>query len=160
MAAHDLAELGTPRQLRPEEDHLALEGALLQCPAHDGEDLVILEGLGQIVERAELHRRHRRAHGLHGGDEDHLHLLVDGLDPLEDLDAVHSREADVEEDEVDFARSDDLDGLAPVDRFEQLVVVLQDEAEGLPQPVVVVDDEDDGPHRLRRLDPLGGTKLP
>ena len=40
---------------------------------------------------------------LHGGDQDDLQLLVERLDALEHLDAVHPRQPDVEEHQVDLA---------------------------------------------------------
>src|SRR5947207_3429363 len=75
--------------------------------------MVLLEGLGEVVEGAELHGGHGRAHGLHGGDEDHLHRLVDGLDALEDLDAVHAGQADVEQHQVDLRGAQHVEGGGP-----------------------------------------------
>ena len=49
--------------------------------------------------------------GLDGGDQHDLELLVDGLDALEHLDAVHAGQPDVEQHEVDLAGADDVEGL-------------------------------------------------
>ena len=100
VLADQLVEVALPRQLRPEVDHLAVEGAPLERAADQGQDLVLVERLGHVVERAELHGGHRGADGLDGGHQDHLDVLVDRLDPLQDLDAVHARQPHVQEDEV------------------------------------------------------------
>ena len=143
-AAHQLVGVLLARQLGPEVDDLAAECPLLQRPADERQDLVFLEGLGDVVERPELHRRHRRAHRLDRGDEDDLHVLVEGLQLSEHVDAVRVGQPDVEEDDVHLGRAERLQRPGAVGGLEHLVVVVQDQAEGLAQPGVVVHDQDDG----------------
>ena len=81
----------------------------LERPARERQELVLLEGLGQVVERAELHGGHGGPDRLHRRDQDHLDALVDGLDPLEDLDPVHAGQPDVEQHEVHRRGPDDFE---------------------------------------------------
>src|SRR5262245_17381743 len=90
MPADDLVEIVGACQLGAQERDLTFEGAALEGAARERQELVLLERLGQVVEGAELHGGDRRAYGLHGGHEDHFDALVDGLDALEHLDAVHA----------------------------------------------------------------------
>src|SRR5207247_8611067 len=51
VLAHDLLGLLGPGELRAQEGHLALERALLESAANELEELVLLEGLRQVIER-------------------------------------------------------------------------------------------------------------
>src|SRR5262249_18426286 len=51
MPAHDVVETGVARELRPQVDDLALQRALLERTSDRGEDLLLLEGLRDVVER-------------------------------------------------------------------------------------------------------------
>ena len=76
VLADDLVEIMPPGQLGAEERDLALERPPFERPTREGQELVLLEGLGQVIEGAELHGRHGRSHRLHGRDEDHLDPFV------------------------------------------------------------------------------------
>src|SRR2546430_16198724 len=67
--AHHLIGLLGAGELRAQEGHLALERALLERAANELEELVLLEGLRQVIERPELHRGHGGAHRLHRSEE-------------------------------------------------------------------------------------------
>ena len=56
---------------------------------------------------------------------------------------------DVEQRHVDPARSHDLEGRRAVRGLEHLEVVLEDDAQGLADSRLIVDDEDDRPRRIR-----------
>ena len=129
MLAHDLLGVLGARALGAQEGHLALERAGVERAADELEELVLLEGLCQVVKGPELHRGHRGAHRLHRGDQDHLHAVVDRLHPLEDLDAVHVGQADVEQDEVHLGGAQGVERLRAVGDVEHVVVVLKDQPE-------------------------------
>src|SRR5213594_370725 len=154
MPTDDLVEDVRARQLGAQECDLALERPALEGAARQRQDLVLLEGLGQIVEGAELHGGHRGANGLHGGNEDHLDAFVEGLDALEHLDAVHPGQADVEEDEVDGGGAHDVERAGAVWHVDDVVVILENQPERLPNAGVVVDDEDDWARHSRTLAPI------
>jgi hypothetical protein len=147
MSADDLAEVVAALELRAQVDDLALERAPLERPAHEREQLVLLEGLGEVIEGAQLHGGHRRADRLHRGDQDDLDVLVDGLDALQHLDAVHAGQPDVEEDQVHLGGAEHVEGGGAVGDVHDLVVVVQDEPEGFAQAGFVVHDQDDGAER-------------
>ena len=84
-----------------------------RAPADQREQLVLVERLGDVVEGAQLHRLDRGADGLHRGHQDDLQPLVDRLDPLEDLDAVHPGQADVEQDQVHVGTAHDVESRPP-----------------------------------------------
>src|SRR5262249_21219942 len=152
--ADQLLEVELAGQLGPAVDRLAAQGALVDGAADEGEDLLLLEGLGDVVEGAQLHRRHRGADRLDGGDQDDLHVVVEGLDLLQDGDAVDVGQPDVQEHQVDLRRPEGLEGVGCVRGLQDVVLVFQDQAEGIPQAGVVVHDQDDRP------DPGGGTVGP
>ena len=71
-----------------------------------------VDGLHEEVVRLQLHRLHGRVHVAVGRDEDDARLRGERLDALEDLEPVHVRQPEVQEDDVDHRRGADLDGLA------------------------------------------------
>src|SRR6185503_4544457 len=137
-----LVEILAPGQLGPQEDDLALERALLEGAANDGQDLLLVERLGEVIERAQLHGRHRGADSLDRGDQDHVELVVEGLDALQDLQPVHAGETDVQKHQIHLVGAHDVEGLGAVRDVENLVLVLQDQAKGFPQSGVVVHHQD------------------
>ena len=157
MATDDLVEIVRARQLGAEERDLALERPTLEGASGQRQELVILERFGQIVEGAELHGGDRGAHGLHGCDENHLDALVEGLDALEHLDAVHPGQSDVEEHEVDRGGAHDLERARAIGRVDEVVVVLEDQPERLADTEIVIDDQDDGARHSRTLAPIAAT---
>src|SRR6185436_1900167 len=53
MLTHDVVQAASARELRPEVDDLALEGPFLKRATDRGEELFLVEGLGDVVEGAE-----------------------------------------------------------------------------------------------------------
>ena len=151
MLADDLVEVVRSRQLGAEERDLSLERPPLERPARERQELVLLEGLGQVVESAELHGGHGGPDRLHRRDQDHLDAFVNGLHPLEDLDPVHSGEPDVEQHEVHRRGPDEFERAGTVGDVDDVVVVLEDQSKRLPDTRVVVDDEN---HRARHAGTL------
>src|SRR5207249_875513 len=54
---------------------------------------------------------------------------------------------DVEQDQIDLRGAQDVEGGRTVGDVDDLVVVVEDQPERLPQTGLVVDDEDDGAER-------------
>ena len=154
MAPDDLVEIVGAGQLGAKERDFALERAPLEGATRQGQELVLLEGLGQIVEGAELHGGHRGPHRFHGRDENHFDALVESLDALEDLDPVHPGQADVEEYQIDCRGADDVEGARTVGHVDDVIVVFEDQPERLPDAGVVIYDEDDGARHPRTLAPI------
>ena len=155
VLADQLVEVVLPRQLRAEERHFALQRALLERAPHQREQIVLVEGLGQVVEGAQLHRVDGGADGLDRGDQDHLDAVVHGFDALEHFDAVHLGKADVEKHEVHRAGAEPVERLLAVGGLEQVVLVLQDEPERLADSGIVIHDQDDGPHAVKGVARFG-----
>src|SRR5262249_46414138 len=63
-------------------------------------ELVDVEGLLEVVEGTELHRRDRGLDGLRGSQDHDRQPRVTGADALEKLHPVHSRHDDVEQHEM------------------------------------------------------------
>jgi hypothetical protein len=154
VLADDLVEIMPPGQLGAEERNLALERPSFERPAREGQELVLLEGLGQVIEGAELHGRHGSPHRLHGRDEDYLDPFVERLDALEHFDPVHPGHPDVEQYEVHLGSTDDIERARAVRNVDHVVVVLEDQPERLPDSGVVVNDENRGPRHSRTLAPI------
>ena len=96
--ADDVGELVVPLL-----DVLAQVAVLVHQPpplhrvADDDQHFVVLERLGDVVERAALHRRDRALDRRVGGDDDDRQVLVDPLQLVERGDAVEARHHDVDD---------------------------------------------------------------
>ena len=88
----------------------------------------------------------------HRGDEDDLDMFVERLDVLQRLEAVHPREADVEEHHVDLVAAQRLEALGGVGSVEDVELLLEDQAARLAEPLVIVHDEDDRPDIAHRFE--------
>ncbi len=77
----------------------------------DDQELFDVEGLGHVVERAELHGGDRRLDGLGRRQHQHRHPLILLLDALEHDEAVDPRHEHVEEHEIGLHLSQHLERL-------------------------------------------------
>ena len=72
--------------------------------AHLGADarqqLLHVEGLGEVVVGAGVHAGHLVAPAVAGGEDDDRHVAVGAPPLLQHADAVHLRQADIEDDDV------------------------------------------------------------
>jgi len=162
--------MATARELATQEGHLALQRALLHRAAHEREQLLVLERLGQVIEGAELHGGDGGAHGLHRGDEDHLDAVVEGLDALEHLDAVHLGQSDVEQHDVDVVGAHDVQRARAVGHVEHVVILVENQAERLSDALLVVHHQRHGAqhvvaahapeHCIRQVAPPGTRRRP
>ncbi len=110
--------------------------------ADDAPDLVDVDGLGDVVEGAELHGRDRGLDGGVGGHHDDSGLGAQTLDAFERLDAVHARHAQVHDDEIVEAGAEPLHGRRAVGGGVDLVAVaLEDRSQEFQHAGLVVDDE-------------------
>src|SRR6185436_12569504 len=87
-----------------------------------------------------------------GGDHHHLDGRVALLDMPQDLEPVHLRHLDVEDDEVRTVARHLVEPGGPAVGGANLVDPLQQHAERLTRPHLVVDDEDARPPHGRRRD--------
>ncbi len=143
VAAHDLAESLLLAQLDLEEDVLFAQRLLLEGVPDDVDQLVHLEGLGDVVEGAKPDGLDGRIRAGVGGHEDDLGLGIVGLHAAQQVDAGEAGHANVRDDEVEGAQVEGLQGRLAALRDLDLVALLREEhLEHSPHGGFVVDDQD------------------
>ena len=106
------------------------------------EHLVAIEGLGEEVRRARLHRLDRERHRPMRGEEDDGHVAVLALHLGEQLHAVHAGHAHVRHDHIDAAGRERRERLRAGADVARLVPCLRDQRrEHHADRAVVVHDE-------------------
>ena len=126
-----------------ELDVLLLELLLAERVLDGQDDLLQRERLFEEIERAELGGRDGRLDGPVAGDDHDLRALVRGPDPLQDVEAVHLGEPDVEQHEAEvLGLEQGQPGLARLGRPDDEALVLEDALERGPDARFVVDDQD------------------
>ena len=143
-AADDAGELVVARlQVLLEGDVLGHQPPALDGVVEDDQHLVVLERLGDVVERALLHRADRRLHRGERRHHDHRQLVVDRPHRVEDLQPVHLRHHHVGDDGVERRRARQFEPVA-TGRGDAHGVALagQQRLEDLAHDLFVVDDED------------------
>ena len=114
-AADDLAEpVGVRLQVLPQRAVLGDQPPLRQRVAQHDQHFVVLERLGDVVERAALHRRDRVLDRGERGDHQHRQVVVDLLELVERGDAVHARHHHVDDRGVERHRAGQLEALGGV----------------------------------------------
>jgi len=78
-------------------------------------------------------------------------MFVERLDVLQRLEAVHAREADVEEHHVDLVAAQRLKTLGGVGGVENVELLLEDQAARFAELLVIVHDEDNRPDIAHRF---------
>ena len=73
---------------------------------HDDAQLVVVEGLGHVVRRAQLHRLHRGLLRAVRGDHDDGQVGIERAGALEDLHAAHPVHAEIGDDQMEAAGLD------------------------------------------------------
>ncbi len=102
---------------------------------HARQQLLHVERLGDIVVGAGVHAGHLVAPAVARGEDDHRHLALGAAPLLEHADAVHLRQADVEDDDVVglglaeevafLAVEGGIDGIAGIgERRDQLAIEI------------------------------------
>ena len=113
-AADDVGELVVALlDVLPEVAVLVQQPPPLHRVADDDQHFVVLERLGDVVERAGLHRRDRALDRGVGGDDDDVQVLVDALQLVERGDAVEAGHHDVDDRGVERQRAGHLEALRP-----------------------------------------------
>ena len=143
-AADDVGELVVALlDVLPQRPVLGHQPPPLHGVADDDQHLVVLEGLGDVVERAALHRRNGALDRGIGGDDDHRQVLVDPLQLVERRNPVQARHHDVDDGRVEWQRTRELQSFG-AGRSEPYVVAgaRQQRLEDFPHDFLVVDDED------------------
>ena len=141
---HDVHHLGAGARLGPGLVELA---AHPEMRLHPRQQLPHPERLGDEVRGPEAEGSDRRLLGRHGGDHEDRQVLEPGigLDPLEQLEPVHLRHHDVEQQEVELLRVQVVEEVLAPGHGEHLVAVfLEDPGQGAGERLVVVGDEDLG----------------
>jgi hypothetical protein len=118
------------------------EPPLRERVAKDGEHLVVLERLADVVEGAALHRRDRALDRRERGDHENRQIVVELLQFVERLDAVHPRQHHVHDRGVERDRARQLEAFLGTGRQADLIALArQQRVEDLPHDLLVVDDE-------------------
>ncbi len=144
VAAHQLVEAMRAVQLRAQVTHLALKHPLVRRLPHQGQDLLHIEGLHDVVVRAGLDALHRIPHLGHRGDQDHRNVLVEREDARQHRGAALARHAHVQQRDVDAPGAEDLETGRAVHRLQDLEILLENDVQRLPNTQVIIDDEGDG----------------
>ena len=126
-------------------DVLALEVVGARRLGDDLLQLLLLEGLRDVVERPRLERRDRAVHRAVGGDDDDRDVGELGGDPPQQLHPAELRHHEVRHDHVHRRLLQDAERLLAVCGGGDLVpLALQHRGEDAPDVHLVVDDEDVG----------------
>ena len=126
--------------------HLHLEGLRLERPRDENLQLLQVHRLGEEIERAALHRLHRRFDAAVRRHHDHHRLARQGEGLVDDLEAGFARHAQVGDDHVVFLRLHEIEGLVGAGRHRDVVVFFQCLLQTLAGVLLVVDDQDAGGH--------------
>ncbi len=139
----------------------ASASCLVELAAHPevglypGQQLSHPERLGDEVGGAEAERANRGLFGRHGGDHENRQILETGigLDPLQQLEAVHLGHHDVEQKQIELFRGQVLEEVLAARGGEHVVAVfLEDPGQGSGERLIVVRHEDLGATVIDRLD--------
>ena len=141
--ADDVVEGVALVQLLAQGGDLAPQPAPLQGAAHQGEQLVVVEGFLQVVEGPLLDGAHRRGDAAVGGHHHHLAVPSPGAQAGHRLETVPTRKGEVHQHEVGRILGDGAQtGLAGLHRPRVEPLFPQQEGHDLPDAGLVVDDED------------------
>ena len=140
--AHHVAPPVAALDLGAQAHHLRAQRALGERLLDRQDQLIDLEGLGDVVERAELHGADGGVDRAEGRDRDDVRRGGDGLDLAQHVESVEVRHLHVGDDEVDAAGADAFDARAPpAHGLDGVAVVLERLAQEVAHLLVVLDDE-------------------
>jgi hypothetical protein len=119
----------------------------LHGAAHDDAQLVVVEGFGQVVGGAELHRLDGGLLRPVRGDHHHGDVRVDGAGPLEHLHAAGPLHAEIGDHDVEVPRLDAAHRfVARRGRLDLVALLREEPAQRYENGLLVVDDEDASRH--------------
>jgi len=151
MAGVD-AELNTDQQnARPLSHSGSAFRRSRQRGANQREERVFVERLRHVVDGAQAHGGRGCPGVIETGEHDDRRGSTHADSLLEHLEPVGASHDEIEEDEIDFARSQDGEGLRPVLGVDHRVGRVEHQVESLPQARIVVDDQDRRPRGRHRL---------
>ena len=140
--ADEIGELAA-RRGAAEGFHLALQRNIGQRVLDGGDQPGAGEGLDQIVEGAAAHRPHGGGERGVGGDHHHRRRCRPGADILQDVEPVHVRQLEVEQQAIDLVVAQHGVGGLAVGGHQQVVAErFQMHAAGHGQRRTVLDDQD------------------
>src|SRR5438552_1496036 len=165
--ADQAPELVRARDLLLEEPERAPHLHAVEQALHDQLDLVVVEGLGDVVGRAQLHRLDGDLLRAEGGDHDDRRLRRVLAHPAQHVHAAHTLQAEVGDDEVVARLREPPQGLLAREHGIDLVPARAEQAlDGDADRALVVDDQDAALHgasasgrvtRKTRPGPSAGT---
>ena len=139
----DAPQAVTARQLLFQPAVFFRQPARLRPLAHRHEHFLVLEGLGDVVERALAHRLDRSFDGGVGGDDHDDGVRVPAADVAQDLEARAIREHEVEQDDVVRLGVEQRQGFAGVGgRRHVAAFFFQQGLEDVADDLFVVHDQD------------------
>ena len=108
----------------------------------DDAELVVVERLGKVVRRAELHRLDRDLLRAVGGDHDDRQVGIDRPGVLENLHAVRAVHAEIGDHEVEASGLDPSESfLAAGGRLDLVALLAEQPLQGEQHRLLVVDDQ-------------------
>ena len=144
----------------PQLGVLLLQPALLDAVADDRQQALLFPGFLQEVVGPQPAALHRGLLVAVGGDDDHVRAGRFLADALQDLEPVHARHLDVEQDDVRLFLGQEFEGPESILGQPGLeTVILEQALQGDADALLVVDDQDALGHRARLLGvggPWGG----
>ena len=156
--ADDAFEPVVERQFLPQGCVLPNQSGAFGDLPDDHLELIWGKRLAQIVGCPALHGLHSRLHGGVPGNHHHLARDAGCLEVLEDLQAVHFRHDQVEEDDVELARQGCLEARLRILTASDLMPVgSEDTGATVADDRLVVDDEDPLPGSGGFVFGLGGV---
>ena len=121
---------------------LTCPGGAADLRAHAGQKLFHVEGLGEVIVGACVHAGDLVAPAVARGQQDDRHLAVAAAPLLEDGDAVHFRQADVEDhDVVRLGIAEEIALLAVRRRIHRKTCIPERRCKLAIQVPIILDDE-------------------
>ncbi len=129
-------------------------------PLHGGGDGLAdggdVEGFVEVIAGAQAQGLADGVHRLVGGEHDDFDGGLDGLEFFQDFGAAHAGHADVQDGGVDFVLCGPVRGRrGPSEAMSKVVIVLENDAQGLPRPFLVIHDEKGAARLVGRMAPAG-----
>ena len=129
-------------QLLAQVEVLQVQAPLFQGPVHQIAQVIGDERLGEEMEGPGFDGFHRGLDGAVAGNDDHLHLRVQGLDLLQGLQPVQVRHHQIQEDGVEGAALQQGEALAGAGSQLHLVALTGKYLiTGVPHGLVIVYDQ-------------------
>jgi hypothetical protein len=126
----------------------AAGGAPAGVASHDGaesrRELSVGEGLGEVVVRAGIEPLHAVGHGIASGEHQDRDGGASSPDRATDLEAVHVRQTDIEDDGLDATAVErKIDGIgARARHVHDMLIMAKETAKGGSQTAVVLDEQE------------------